>query len=138
MPVNKSCCLHLGIATNNPNALVDFYINVLGFKKEKEGKYPPDILNPLFNIEKDCYIISLIKDKMKIEIFSVDKSYFKTKVENSIGFNHWAYFVEDKNNFCNELKNKKISIIEVKKNENSIFFIKDPDGNRIEIVEYES
>jgi catechol 2,3-dioxygenase-like lactoylglutathione lyase family enzyme len=137
-------CDHIGILTNNANRLADFYIHKLGFKKEKQEILPASLMKPIFGISTDCQFIrlesarinsarsSLGSKGVKIEIFQPHSLCLNGKLRVR-GYNHWGFCVSDKKKFCQELKRKKVSIIEVKRNGRMVFFIKDPDGNRIEI-----
>jgi catechol 2,3-dioxygenase-like lactoylglutathione lyase family enzyme len=137
-------CDHIGILTNNASKLADFYIHKLGFKKEKQEILPASLAKPIFGISSDCQFIRLASAKIdsarsslrskgiKIEIFQPRSLCFSDKLMVR-GYNHWGFCVNDKKKFCQELKRKKVRIIEAKRNGHSVYFIKDPDGNRIEI-----
>jgi catechol 2,3-dioxygenase-like lactoylglutathione lyase family enzyme len=51
------------------------------------------------------------------------------------GYNHWALGIADKERFCQELKKKGVAVLELEREDRKIFFVKDPEGNLIEIYE---
>ena len=51
------------------------------------------------------------------------------------GFNHFGLWVEDKARFCRRLAAEGVEVIEAPYKDRFVYFIKDPDGNRIEIFE---
>ena len=127
-------CDHIGIFTNNPGKLVKFYTDKLGFTKEKEDMLSRSIMESIFGVLADCSLIRLGLGNVKIEIFA-PVSVMENKIDNIFGYNHWGFVVPDRNKFLDELKNSGVDIIEVKRDGRSVYFIKDPDGNRIEIRE---
>lgn len=128
-----SMCDHIGIFTNNYDRLVNFYIGKLGFRKEKEGVLPKSIIEPIWGLASDCKFIRLVSGDVKIEIFDPITIDLREKIGDIIGYNHWGYEVEDREEFCRKLKRKKVNLIEVKRDNHMIYFVKDPDGNTIEI-----
>jgi catechol 2,3-dioxygenase-like lactoylglutathione lyase family enzyme len=126
-------CDHLGLLTNNATKLVDFYTENLGFTIAKEDMLPQSVVRPIFGIAYDCKFIKISVQNMMIELFEPISARAEDRMENIIGINHWGYFVDDKEKFIKELKAKKVNVIEVKRNSHIVYFIIDPDGNRIEI-----
>jgi catechol 2,3-dioxygenase-like lactoylglutathione lyase family enzyme len=128
-------CDHIGLYTNNSKKLEKFYLKILGFKKEKEEILPKSIFKLIFGIPTDCRFIRLYADNMKLEIFEPISTPAKKRVANIASINHWGFCVEDRKKFVQKLKIKKVKIIEVKRNGHTVYFVTDPDGNRIEIRE---
>jgi catechol 2,3-dioxygenase-like lactoylglutathione lyase family enzyme len=130
----SNMCDHIGIFSHNAERLVNFYVDIVGFKKTYEGTLSKTIMKPLFGITQDCRFIKLHLGNTMLEIFEpIVKRKTVTK-----GYNHWGLIVLDRKKFVNKLKHKKVSIIEVKRNNHSVYFIADPDGNKIEIREKRS
>jgi catechol 2,3-dioxygenase-like lactoylglutathione lyase family enzyme len=128
-------CDHIGLYTNNSKKMEKFYLKILGLKKEKEEILPKSIFKPIFGIPTDCKFIRLYTDNMKLEIFEPVSARARKKIKNIVSINHWGFCVENSKKFVQKLKIKKVKIIEVKKNEHTVYFLTDPDGNRIEIRE---
>jgi len=121
-------CDHIGILTNNSNTLIEFYTNILGFEKEKSDELQESIAKQVFGIPSACKFIKLKKGTVKIEIF--ESVSFKS---NKTGLHHWGYCVGDVERFAYILKSKKINLIEIERNKHKVYFVKDPDGNLIEL-----
>jgi catechol 2,3-dioxygenase-like lactoylglutathione lyase family enzyme len=127
-------CDHLGIFSHNAEELVKFYVDKLGFKKTHETILSKTIMESLFGVTEDCRFIKLFLGNTMIEIFEpIGKSKTATT-----GYNHWGLTVADRKKFVKKMKRKKVSVIEVKRNDHSVYFVADPDGNKIEIRERRS
>jgi len=131
----KKLCDHIGIFTNNSKRLINFYTKKLGFKKDKVRILPKPIIKSIFGISYECEFTKLVSGHMMIEIFKPISTHIRRRINNIAGINHWGHCVKDKKEFVKELRQKKINIIEVKSNNHVVYFITDPDGNRIEIRE---
>ena len=131
----EKACDHIGLFTNDSKRLEDFYIKVLGFKKEKESILSKQIVKSIFGTCRDCKFIKLVSGNMMIEIFEPVSSRLRKKFNNIVGLNHWGYCVANKEKFIQKIRRKKANIIEVKRNGQSVYFVTDPDANRIEIRE---
>jgi catechol 2,3-dioxygenase-like lactoylglutathione lyase family enzyme len=128
-------CHHIALLTNNLKRLVHFYVKKLGFRKEKESSAPKRVMGPAFGLYKDCRLAKLRRGRIRLEIISLSSGRFKPRARDRIGYSHWAYGVKNRTKFCKDLQKKKVNIIKIKRNGNFVFFLKDPDGNRIEIQE---
>ena len=60
-----------------------------------------------------------------------------TKVREAISrvscLNHWGYCVENREDFVQNLREKDVPVIEIKRNGRTVYFVTDPDTNLIEI-----
>jgi catechol 2,3-dioxygenase-like lactoylglutathione lyase family enzyme len=128
-------CDHIGIYTNQAARLVDFYTSKLAFKRAKEETLDKTLFKQIFGVATDCRFIKLISDSVILEIFEPITDRAHSALRNSIGINHWGYCVEDREEFVQRLKNQKVTVIEIKRNDHRAYFVADPDGNRIEIRE---
>jgi len=126
---------HVGIFTNNLRRLYNFYTKKLGFKQEKNTVIPREIMAKIFGISCDCKLIRLVNNNAKVEMFSSDSAFFKRKLNWQMSYNHSSFIVRDRVKFCENLSRKGLPIIKIKRNSHFTYFIKDPDGNRIEILD---
>lgn len=133
MKKRKFVCDHIGIFTNNATRLVKFYTEKLGFKKGKKEILQKSIVETIFGVSCDCTFIKLMNTNLMIELFEPTSSSIRRRVNNTSGINHWGFCVGDKKNFVSQLKKKDVKIITIKRNAHVVYFIADPDGNRIEI-----
>jgi len=129
----SGACNHIALLTNNPRRLVNFYTKKLKFVKEREAMASKEIIRPIFGFSRDCRLIKLRQNNIVLEIISSTTGPFRSQGYNRIGYSHWAYGVKDKARFCNNLAKKRVPVINVKKDNGVVYFIKDPDGNLIEI-----
>jgi catechol 2,3-dioxygenase-like lactoylglutathione lyase family enzyme len=53
----------------------------------------------------------------------------------SSGYNHWGLGVEDKESYIIRLEKMGVPLLRLEGNGKFIYFIKDPEGNLIEIYE---
>lgn len=126
---------HVGILTYNFNRMLNFYTEILGFKKEKLEIIPGSVIKPIFGIASGCKFMKLKSDNLRVEIFQPLTGRVKNKPRGNPGFNHCSLLVKNRENFVQRLKAKKVKIIRIERDNRSIYFLKDPDGNLIEIQE---
>ncbi len=126
-------CDHIGIYTNHAERLVDFYTSKLAFKKVKEENLDRTIFKQIFGVAADCRFIKLRSDSIMLEIFEPITGRARRSLRNSIGINHWGYCVDDREKFVQKLRRQKVPVIEIERNGHRVYFVADPDGNRIEI-----
>lgn len=126
---------HLGIFTNNPQSLIQFYKEIFGFEVEKTKPVSRDLMEQIFRIPSPCTLTKLSLGQIILEIISPQNLNLKRREYEISGYNHWALEVADKEKFCQNLKQKGVAVLEVKSDDRKIFFAKDPEGNLIEICE---
>jgi len=135
-------CDHVGVFSNDPARLVQFYCEKLGFVLEKEEVLPPSIVRPVFGLTGSCRLVKLTaaeagKDgrflSLKVEIFQPLDVKIPRRRNGIVGFNHCSFRTGDRLRFLRDLRSKGVKPIVVRRNGRSVFFIRDPDGNRIEI-----
>jgi len=128
-------CHHLGIFTNNPSSLIKFYKEKLGFEEGGTKLVSRDLMEKIFGIPSSCSLTKLRLGQSVLEIISPQSLNLKRKEYDISGYNHWALEVADKEKFCQELRQKGVVVLEVEREDRRIFFVKDPEGNLIEIYE---
>lgn len=127
---------HIGIFTGHHRRLLDFYLPALGFKKEYQALLPKEVMYPIFRIPYECHMVKLVRDDIALEIFWLDDYKLKSAGRWTAGYNHFGLEVKDREKFLKRLKAKfKARIIKVGRGSHFVYFIQDPDGNRIEIKE---
>ena len=126
-------CDHIGIITNNYGKLVNFYTQKLEFIIEREEKLSKSVMRSVFGLSSEGEFTRLVSGNAKIEIFHTTTGCLRKRDNRNSGYNHWAMHVGDKKRFLREIERKGVRITQINRNEHSVYFIKDPDGNRIEI-----
>ena len=130
---DRVACDHLGIFTQDPERLIRFYTQKMGFDREKDSLIPRSVIEPIFGIADDCRLIRLALKNLKLELFSPLKASLKKPCNRTAGYNHFGLSTGSRDDFCRKLRRKKVKIIAVKRNSHKVYFVKDPDGNLIEI-----
>jgi catechol 2,3-dioxygenase-like lactoylglutathione lyase family enzyme len=126
-------CDHVGFFTKNAEKLTEFYTGVLGFVVKQDSVLPGSIVNAIFGLETDCRFIKLVKGNFMLELFESLSPKICEVISKATGLNHWGYCVDNREDFVKRLRTKGIPVIEIKRNGRSVYFMTDPDENRIEI-----
>lgn len=127
---------HLGLFTQRPKRILNFYLRGLGFKKEYQTLLPKSVIYPIFKINQECHMAKLIKDDIALEIFWFGKYKLKDAGRGTVGCNHFGLEVKDREKFLRRLhKRLKLKIIKVDRGSYSVYFLQDPDKNLIEVKE---
>lgn len=121
-----SCDWHMVVLALDDIRIEIFYADSLKFKKK--AKETIDI------IQKDAltgtsrpYLYLLGKG-----LIQEDRPYL---FHLGKGLNHWGYFVKDKHKFVKQLERRGVKVKKVKRGERFVYFVNDPDGNLIELME---
>ena len=113
--------------------MVNFYTQKLEFSIMKKEKLSKSVMRSVFGLASEGEFTRLVSGNAKIEIFHTTTGCLRKNDNQTCGYNHWAMRVEDKNEFIRKIIKKGVRIVHIKRNDHSVYFIKDPDGNRIEI-----
>ncbi|NIM90799.1 MAG: hypothetical protein GTO17_07615 [Candidatus Aminicenantes bacterium] len=128
-------CHHIGLFTNDPKSLIKFYTEKLGFDEEATKIVSAELMDKIFGIKSPCTLTKLKLGQIVLEVIAPQGLNLKPRDFDVSGYNHWALGVADKERFCQELKQKGVAVLEVEREDRKIFFVKDLEGNLIEIYE---
>lgn len=126
---------HVGLFTNEPENLIQFYTQKLDFVQGESRIIPKDFMAQVFGISAPCQMTKLTLDTVILEIFSLEDMILDSFPANRIGYNHWGLAVGNKEEFCQTLIQKGVQVIKAPYKDRFIYFIQDPDGNRIEVFQ---
>ncbi len=129
-------CDHIALCTDNAARLEKFYVAKLGFVKERDDVVPMRLARTLLGIRGACLFIRLFckeNPALKIELFEPRGLRTDKRRSTTQGYNHWGLCTGNREVFCKTLKAKGVRIIKGLRGGHTVYFIKDPDGNRIEI-----
>lgn len=133
--MHKTVCDHIGLFTHNSESLVGFYVEMLGFEMKEASILPKSIAETVFGVASDCRFLKLSRHEFVLEIFEpLSPDAIEIKPDGT-GINHWGYCVKNRTAFMGKLRKEGFEITVVNRNEHYVYFLKDPDGNRIEIRE---
>ena len=130
-------CHHIGLFAVQPDRLIDFYIKKLGFVRESGKEVPRILMHQVFDINSSCQLTKLRRGNAVLEIFSYPHPHQERSWDRNFSYNHWGLGVDDKEAFCLEVENKGVSLLKIDMNGRPIIFIKDPEGNLIEVYQNE-
>lgn len=133
MPHPDRC--HLGLMSSQPLRLREFYVEKLGFTEGESRTVSRDLMQKIFNLPVECRMLKLHRQDSVLEIFSPLDLELQPPPYNTSGFNHFGIWVQDKETFCRGLEAQDVPVIKVAYKDRFIYFVQDPEGNRIEIFE---
>ncbi len=128
-------CDHIGMFTHDADRLVQFYTDALDFQVTSDSTLSKSIVNGIFGIPEDCRFLKMQKEGFLIEILEPLAKTIERSCSHAVGINHWGYCVENRNAFVMSMREKKQNIVEINRNGRAVYFLIDPDGNRIEVRE---
>ena len=127
---------HIGVVTNHPKRLLDFYTGALAFTRSQEITLSKEIVRSIFNIRKEATMVKLVKDKTCLEVFWFKDYRLKPRAQDTRGYNHFGIEEEKRGLLCQKLRRVfHIKVTKVKRGGHYNYFIRDPDRNIIEIKE---
>lgn len=135
---HRLVCQHVGLNVRDLKMVSRFYIHLLGFEKMRDYEVDAKIMADIFGVPLACQVRYLERNGFGIEFFFYKNGNLRPLEFASTGYHHWTLLVEDKYAFCEELKEKGVPVTQIAKSYGHTFFIKDPEGNLIEIKSYEA
>ena len=128
-------CHHIGILTRNPDIVIPFYTRGLGFDEGETRILPAELMEKIFGLASECRLTRLTKNRAVIEVFFPADSDVNDRKLCTMGYNHRALEVEDKEAYVHDLEDRHVPVMKIDHGGRTIFFLKDPEGNLIEIYE---
>jgi len=126
---------HIGLFTANPEELITFYVEKLGFERGESRQISDDLMSQIFTVPANCQMTKLLFGEITLEVFFPEEFELQVRSNNVRGYNHWGLTVEDKASFCREAEERGAEVAKIAYKDRFIYFIKDPDGNLIEVFE---
>lgn len=133
--IKKYSVDHIGLWTQDAFKLIKFYKDKLGFKVISSQRLTKEIVKKIFGLNTACCFYRLQSEGLKLEIFEPHRKFRTKKHKIFSGIHHFGLVVEDRETFIKNARKQKIKIIKIRRNSHIVYFIKDPDGNMIEIRE---
>jgi catechol 2,3-dioxygenase-like lactoylglutathione lyase family enzyme len=131
----KPVCDHIGLFTANAERMKEFYIHALDFEFGGETILAGSVVSSIFGIGSDCRFLKLHRDGFMLEIFEPLSPPSQEHEASRFGVNHWGFCTAERDLLLEKLRRECIPIIEIEKQGHRIYFLIDPDGNRIELRE---
>ena len=136
MDTLRQTCDHIGFFTKDVETMTEFYTRVLGFEVGKESVLSRPLTQKIFGLDDECRFVKLHRNDFVIEMFEPLSARLHERMTSQVGMNHWGYCVVDRKTFVEELRRRGIDVIEIERNGHAVYFLIDPDGNRIEIRDH--
>jgi len=144
--MGKSSFVHVGLTVSDIDRSVEFYKRYFGFEVEFKGQFPDGFFDDkptLYRLKKGAGSrIALITspDGVTMELFQFfDQTPFKASEWNTPGYHHICLKVEDVNAKYQEMQAEGVEFYfapdyKGEPENNELWtFLKDPDGNLIEL-----
>jgi len=128
-------CHHIGILTRNPEKMISFYTRGLGFSQGETRILDSGLMEKIFGLSSECRMTKLTKSDAVVEVFSpvdINPDEYSQPVK---GYNHWALEVGDKESYIRALDERQVPVLKIDHDGRKIYFLRDPEGNLIEIYE---
>ena len=126
---------HIGLFSRNPEKLIEFYTEQLGFERVDTKSISKNWMTQIFDLPAACQLVKLRAGSLVLEVFSSPELELKGRNNITAGYNHWGFGVEDKEFFVQELEKKGVPVLKLEGTGRFIYFIKDTEGNLIEIYQ---
>ncbi len=121
---------HVALVCSSEKRCDKFYENLLGLKKIGTKNIPSSLSKQIFNIDSQYKIINYANNAVHFEIFI-------GRAKNQMGkrIEHVCLEVGDAKTFLDRCRSSGITINQIEKDDKSLIFIRDDDGNLFEIKE---
>jgi len=120
--------LHVGIVCSSEENADKFYAGLLGLEKMVPKELPAQTANAIFGIASPMKMINYLGNAVRIEIFVGAGGPAKQG-----HVDHVCFEIEEIEAFLQKCREENIEIIQVPRNDYTVTFIKDFDGNLFEI-----
>ncbi len=143
--VSAGGCDHIGLCTADAERLVDFYRQAFGLEVTREEVLPPSLAEAVFGVPDRCRFVKMAPPPragasgeppvITVELFQPLGMPLPRRDPLGVGVNHWGLRVGDRQRAAEALSARGVTVIEVARGGRPIFFVRDPDGNLIELRE---
>ncbi len=125
---------HIGIFVNNLKAMLDFYETVLGMKRHHHFTVEAKNIKDLFGVEYPAEVWVLEAENINIELIRLLKTE-SGKPEIVNGLHHIAFKIAQPEEIVNQARDLGLPVNRTFHKDHMVYFIKDLEGNSIEISE---
>ena len=121
---------HIAVSSNSEEKADEFFMELLGMKKERDFVVPEDLMEQFFNVKKEQRVIRYKNEDLSVEAFITDD-----KNQSLDKFTHTCLIVEDRIRLIEKAKKLNLKVMQVpRKNSDGFYlFLKDTYGNLFEI-----
>lgn len=119
---------HVGIFNKDENQAVKFYHDFLGMENVREYVVTPELSHQLFSVARETRVVTFARENVKVEIFLCTE--FDLPAPN---MPHFCLYLENFSEILETARTSGIEVITGKKEDKTVYFLKDFSGNMIEI-----
>ena len=121
---------HIAVSSNSEEKADEFFMELLGMKKERDFVVPEDLMDQFFNVKKEQRVLRYENEDLSVEAFITDD-----KNQSLDKFTHTCLIVEDRIRLIEKAKKLNLKVMQVpRKNSDGFYlFLKDTYGNLFEI-----
>ncbi len=123
---------HIGIHSSSIENAISFYKDLLNFRVAYEFDVESELAKRIFEIESDFHVIMFEQNGLFIEVF-VSSTFSEEKKT----INHFCIELKNRDDFIAKCRKKNVDVTSIERGDRVTVFIKDHDGNLIEVKEQE-
>lgn len=121
---------HTGLVATKEENADTFYRDLLGLTKNDPRILSANLVKAIFNIDAEIKLVNYTKGDVHFEIFI-----YPVKKETPQVIEHACLEVENRDAFLKKCKDLHVKILEIQKDQKTLFFIRDFDDHLFEIKE---
>jgi len=119
---------HIALTVTNHQEITDFYQDILGFQTMRVFELEEQLSEKIFGISTDVAVAVLTRDELSIEVFVSNTPVIQ-------GFGHICLNVDKRVEIIRKAKAMSYKVISIDRGSYDLIFIKDKNGNLIELKE---
>ena len=119
---------HIGIHSSSIENAIKFYKELLGFIIAYEFDVESELAEKIFGIDSDFHVLMFEQNELFIEVFISQKFSEEKKT-----INHFCIEIKNRDNFIAKCRLNTVDVISIDRGDRVTIFIKDYDGNLIEV-----
>jgi catechol 2,3-dioxygenase-like lactoylglutathione lyase family enzyme len=119
---------HIALTVTNHQEITDFYQDILGFQTMRVFELEEQLSEKIFGISTDVAVAVLTRDELSIEVFVSNTPVIQ-------GFGHICLNVDKRGEIIRKAKAMSYKVISIDRGSYDLIFIKDKNGNLIELKE---
>lgn len=123
---------HVALVCSSEKRADDFYQGILGLRKLKASVLSKELSAGIFGIETECLFFLYANNQCRVEVFVADQPRQEKRL-----FEHICLEVQDREAFVEKCRSINVHVNIVPRDDRSLVFVKDFDGNLFEIKEGE-
>jgi catechol 2,3-dioxygenase-like lactoylglutathione lyase family enzyme len=121
---------HIAVHSKSKENAIKFYKDLLGFEIAYEFNVQNKIAEKIFEIAEDFKVIMFEQNNLFVEVFVSNN--FKSEGKS---INHFCIEIKNRQEFLSNCRQKNVNVTSIDRGDRITVFIKDYDGNLIEVKE---